>query len=72
MADTTGFRLWHVLLWVPMIAFWAVGGFVLALWGIKRSQAAGLASIGNHAGPFFASKVCPAYNLTVRSMTVDT
>jgi hypothetical protein len=56
MVGTTGFRFWHLLLWVPMVLFWAVGGFMLVIWGIQRAQFAGLAAIGKHADTFFARK----------------
>ena len=45
-------KCWHALLWLPMLAFWIFGGFMLMIWGIERAKWAAIAAIGRKVGPF--------------------
>ena len=49
--EELSFHAWHLLLWVPMIAFWAAGGFFIMLWGIWRARWASIAIVGEVVGP---------------------
>ena len=51
------------LLWVPMIAFWLLGGFMIVLWAAKHAEYTCNGAVGQHATPFFASKPGVSYVL---------
>ena len=55
-AEAVKFRYFHALLWIPMIAFWAIGGFCIMIWGIKTMECLGRAAAGDVAAKFFARK----------------
>merc|ERR1711972_907441 len=56
LRSASGFRARHIAIWVPMVAFWVVGGFMLMIWGRERAKNLAVAAIGTHMDPFCKAK----------------
>ncbi|CAD7925556.1 unnamed protein product [Amoebophrya sp. A25] len=59
LRDATGFRPWHIVLWIPMFVFWPIGCFMLLIWGIELARNLTVAAVGKHIDP-----LCKARNIS--------
>ena len=50
-AAELGCKCWHILLWIPMILFWPIGGFCIMLIGIERHKWHSIAIAGEVLDP---------------------
>jgi len=52
----TGCKLWHLPLWIHMIALWPLGGFMYACWGVGRATYIYTNCVGRVVMPFCEQK----------------